>query len=54
MHLSAIGHAILGDGLYAGVDVASAAPRLLLHASALGLDHPQHGGRLALHSAAPF
>ena len=54
VHLSAIGHAILGDALYASVDVASAAPRLLLLASALGLDHPQHGGRLELHSGAPF
>ncbi len=37
LHLSAIGHAILGDTLYARADLACAAPRLLLHASALGL-----------------
>ena len=54
VHLSAIGHAILGDALYASVEVAGAAPRLLLHASALGLDHPLSGERLALHSTAPF
>jgi len=54
VHLSAIGHAILGDALYANVEVAAAAPRLLLHASALGLDHPLHGARLDLHCTAPF
>jgi tRNA pseudouridine32 synthase / 23S rRNA pseudouridine746 synthase len=35
VHLAHIGHAILGDTLYAAPDVAAATPRLLLHASEL-------------------
>ncbi|MBI3348653.1 MAG: RNA pseudouridine synthase [Burkholderiales bacterium] len=40
VHLAALGHAILGDTLYAAPDIAAASPRLLLHASELRLaDH---------------
>jgi tRNA pseudouridine32 synthase/23S rRNA pseudouridine746 synthase len=53
VHLMAIGHPILGDALYAPQAVASAAPRLLLHAAALAFDHP-FGGRLQFESAVPF
>lgn len=35
VHLAAIGHAILGDTLYAAPHIAAASPRLLLHASEL-------------------
>ena len=35
VHLAALGHAILGDTLYAAPDIARASPRLLLHASEL-------------------
>ena len=35
VHLAHLGHAIIGDTLYAGPDIAAAAPRLLLHASEL-------------------
>lgn len=35
VHLAHVGHAILGDALYAAPDVAAASPRLLLHASEL-------------------
>ena len=35
VHLTALGHAILGDTLYAAPDIAAASPRLLLHASEL-------------------
>jgi tRNA pseudouridine32 synthase / 23S rRNA pseudouridine746 synthase len=35
VHLAHIGHAILGDTLYAAPDIAAASPRLLLHASEL-------------------
>lgn len=45
VHMAALGHAILGDALYASSGVASASPRLLLHASEL-----QVGGR---HFACP-
>jgi tRNA pseudouridine32 synthase/23S rRNA pseudouridine746 synthase len=35
VHLAHLGHAILGDALYAAPDIAAASPRLLLHASEL-------------------
>ncbi|MFG6431169.1 RluA family pseudouridine synthase [Roseateles sp. LYH14W] len=35
VHLAHIGHAILGDTLYAAPDIAATSPRLLLHASEL-------------------
>ncbi|MCF8211197.1 MAG: RNA pseudouridine synthase [Rhodoferax sp.] len=40
VHLQAIGHAILGDTLYATPAVAVRSPRLLLHADALAFIHP--------------
>ncbi len=51
VHLLAIGHPILGDALYG---TGEAAPRLLLHASALQLAHPASGAPLQWRSAAPF
>ncbi len=54
VHLAAIGHAILGDTLYADPATAAAATRLLLHASRLQLEHPLHGTRLDLSSRVPF
>lgn len=35
VHLAHVGHAMLGDTLYAAPDIAAASPRLLLHASEL-------------------
>lgn len=54
VHLQAIGHAIVGDALYANEAVATASSRLLLHASRLELAHPSTGARLVFESAAPF
>jgi tRNA pseudouridine32 synthase/23S rRNA pseudouridine746 synthase len=54
VHLKAIGHPILGDALYAPPEVASAAPRLLLHACGLRLAHPLTGTALEFSSPAPF
>jgi len=51
VHLQALGHAILGDALYAGADVQARSSRLLLHASALALQHPVSGA--ALHFSLP-
>lgn len=51
VHLAALGHPILGDSLYAP---PSAAPRLLLHASALRLAHPATDAELAFESPVPF
>ena len=47
--LQAIGHPIVGDGLY-----GQAGPRLLLHAAHLGLPHPYDGRPVACQSHAPF
>ena len=54
VHLAAIGHAILGDTLYADAATQAASVRLLLHASALAFAHPGDGRRVAFSSAPPF
>lgn len=54
VHLMALGHPILGDNLYATDEALSAAPRLLLHATDLGLHHPVTGQFMHWHSAAAF
>ncbi|MGL6108778.1 MAG: RluA family pseudouridine synthase [Rubrivivax sp.] len=54
LHLSTIGHPILGDALYAPPGVRDRAKRLLLHACALALAHPASGERLELKSKAPY
>ena len=54
VHMAAIGHAMVGDGLYADAAVRALAPRLLLHASHLAFSHPATGQRLALESTACF
>lgn len=54
VHLLSIGHAILGDSLYATDAGFAAAPRLLLHATSLGFTHPATEELLTFHSPAPF
>lgn len=54
VHLQALGHPILGDALYAPPEVQALAPRLLLHASALALPHPETGEWIEWASAPPF
>lgn len=54
VHLLALGHPIVGDALYAQAQVATAAPRLLLHACELVLAHPCSAARLSFNSPAPF
>jgi tRNA pseudouridine32 synthase/23S rRNA pseudouridine746 synthase len=54
VHLLALGHPILGDALYAPPGVQTRAPRLLLHASALGLAHPITGVMMQFEIPAPF
>ena len=54
VHLQAIGHAILGDALYADVTARAKAPRLLLHATDLSLPHPITGERLQWHCPPAF
>ncbi len=50
VHLSEIGHPILGDALYGGIS----APRLMLHAASLSFDHPRTGEHLSFTSQVPF
>jgi len=50
LHLSAIGHPILGDALYKG----RLAERLMLHATSLVFSHPATGVPLNFISPAPF
>ena len=54
VHLHAIGHAILGDALYASPEIRDLAPRLLLHATRLALAHPASGEPLVFDSLPPF
>lgn len=53
VHLQAIGHPILGDSLYGG-EFEARAPRLLLHAWRLGLEHPVDGQAIMVESPPPF
>jgi 23S rRNA pseudouridine1911/1915/1917 synthase len=50
VHLAALGHPIVGDGLYGSSTVA---PRQLLHAAKLIFSHPVSGERIELHSRPP-
>lgn len=54
LHMQSIGHAILGDTLYADPDVVKMSGRLLLHASALTFKHPVTDVDVLLESPAPF
>jgi len=54
VHLQALGHPILGDMLYAPPSVQTMAPRLALHACALGLAHPAKGQTMQWDCAPDF
>lgn len=53
VHLSSMGHPILGDPLY-GNPGATPADRLRLHACRLAFTHPFSGQPLVFHSPCPF
>lgn len=46
IHLAEAGHPILGEPLYASRAIAQRSPRLALHATVLGFDHPITGESL--------
>lgn len=48
VHMLSLGHPMLGDGLYAPEPVRAKAPRLLLHACQLWLNHPISGTPLQI------
>ena len=54
VHLKALGHPIVGDRLYAPVDVQAKAARLLLHACALRFVHPASGKDLVFENSPSF
>lgn len=54
VHLMSLGHAILGDTLYASPVARAKAARLLLHADALAFIHPASGLALRFQIDAPF
>lgn len=54
LHMMAMGHAILGDTLYASPEVCARAPRLYLHARQLQFKHPITAEWLSFDSAVPF
>ena len=54
VHLLALGHAILGDALYANPRVQALSHRLLLHACSLELQHPVTGQTMRFFSPIPF
>ncbi|GAB0490418.1 hypothetical protein MMPV_001655 [Pyropia vietnamensis] len=57
VHTAAMRAPVLGDGLYGSAEVnyrfRTAAPRPMLHASALDVDHPVTGARLELRAPLP-
>lgn len=53
VHLSAIGHPVLGDGRYGGNPAGFALDRPFLHAASLGFTHPFTGEALAFTSPLP-
>jgi 23S rRNA pseudouridine1911/1915/1917 synthase len=53
VHLSAIGHPVVGDGTYGGSRESLRLTRPFLHARALAFDHPATGERVRFTSALP-
>jgi len=51
--MSAIGCPLLGDRVYAKGHSNARAPRLMLHAITLGIDHPRTGARVQFESPLP-
>jgi tRNA pseudouridine32 synthase/23S rRNA pseudouridine746 synthase len=54
VHLAAIGHAIVGDALYADAVTQALSPRLLLHACQLAFTHPATGEPVCIHMPPDF
>ena len=53
VHLSALGHPILGDSVYGGGVPSLKIPRLALHAAAVTFNHPKSGRSLTLEAPMP-
>jgi 23S rRNA pseudouridine1911/1915/1917 synthase len=53
VHMSAIGHPVVGDARYGTADRRLGAGRFFLHAFQLGFDHPVSGDRMEFRSPLP-
>ncbi|MEZ5142028.1 MAG: RluA family pseudouridine synthase [Acidimicrobiales bacterium] len=53
VHLSSIGHAVVGDATYGGARDSFPVPRFVLHAAELSFDHPRTGERRSFASPLP-
>lgn len=53
VHLSAIGHPVVGDGQYGGIRSGVACPRPFLHAAGLEFHHPLTGEAMVFRSELP-
>jgi 23S rRNA pseudouridine1911/1915/1917 synthase len=53
VHLSAIGHPVVGDATYGGSRAPISLDRPFLHATHLGFDHPVTGARIAFDDPLP-
>ncbi|CAN5250735.1 bifunctional tRNA pseudouridine(32) synthase/23S rRNA pseudouridine(746) synthase RluA [soil metagenome] len=54
VHMLAIGHAIVGDALYAPAEMGTQSDRLLLHAAFLRFAHSVSGEKITVENAPPF
>jgi tRNA pseudouridine32 synthase/23S rRNA pseudouridine746 synthase len=54
VHMLSLGHPILGDMLYSPPDIQAQAPRLLLHAQHIQLNHPIHNHPIEINCSAEF
>jgi tRNA pseudouridine32 synthase/23S rRNA pseudouridine746 synthase len=54
IHLTEIGHPVLGDPLYGSVETLATVDRMMLHASRLALVHPTTGEQMTWVSNCPF
>ncbi len=54
VHLASVGHAIIGDALYASEAVRQLGTRLMLHSTVLALVHPVTRQTIRFESVAPF
>ena len=54
VHMLALGHAMLGDTLYAPADIVAKSPRLLLHAEYIRFVHPLSAQVMEFTASAPF
>lgn len=53
VHMSSIGHQVIGDRVYARKVTLASAPRVFLHSHRLGLTHPSTGERLEVKAPLP-